>query len=147
MRYWRKDRYYSVYALWLDDEIVYFGMTNNLDRRLEQHRERCDFAESGNGDQFFWKGVSAVEVADSGDVFTARCVERWFLVRLAPKHNSQVGKSSKYSNEVCDDVVQRIIEGGRWSNAERFVDFLNRVAECSNPDVGSHDLHVVSKES
>lgn len=75
-----------VYRMFVGEEIVYIGMTENVSRRMEQHFTR--------NKKIITAGITKIEYADAGNYTDAKIVELWLINKYLPRLN-KAGKSNE----------------------------------------------------
>ena len=82
-----KESISGIYFLLMNNEILYIGKTNNISKRLEQHRCYKIFEQ-----------VILIEINNMPDQFLVG-LETLFIMRLKPKGNIQHNEYRKISHE------------------------------------------------
>lgn len=72
MRYKRKKGMYWLYFLYDYDEVIYVGVTTNLDNRLKAHSD---------------KNFNRIAIKKYDYKADALSAERWYTIRYEPKHS------------------------------------------------------------
>lgn len=107
----RWDEPHFVYRIWSrDDVILYVGMTNNLEKRMTDHRLHSKFCLD----------IDDVVITQHPDRTTAARVETDEIRRLRPRHN-MMGRGPRLGWTACDyfEAIEHHAggaEGGKFSD-------------------------------
>ena len=114
-----------VYILYNDDDCIYVGQTSNLERRIDEHKNR-------------FKGLFNRHEVISCNCNSVDDIEAEMIVKLQPTYNKELPSNSKYAkyqdveSAVFECVTKSLLDQGfafstpaNYTRCNRWLDGLN----------------------